>query len=354
MSRRMGRVGQAGTPSVLTPLHSGPAPAADFALFKEARGDDFDPESPRGRFNPRLAIAVVVPEYDWETYGWEGESVAEAVRQRAGGWLLKSDEKLGEPRTVGGSVGRGAEGWIPVVEWTANAIGQGAVDLLIAAAAAQIIRRLRRGDDGAKDQKGPPHFYVSRGMAAALAADDVRTSFADDGPPGSRQSRSRPRSRAFPRRKRVTLESSRRWSCSETQLDGDGTTLWFLPPGRFWVGSRRLFSSGRPCTYLSQAVDLSPSWAWCDRVDSSGSRTRGRALVQMGRWIVAIRSPEEPIPRILRVRERSSCRIAVGEGPSLTLSRLMDVRREAAEGKSRASTASRLARPAAESKPTMT
>jgi hypothetical protein len=36
-------------------------------------------------------------------------------------------------------VGRGAEGWIPVVEWVAEAVGQGIVDLTLAASAAAIL-----------------------------------------------------------------------------------------------------------------------------------------------------------------------------------------------------------------------
>ena len=41
----------------------------DFSEFRRQLGDDFDPDNSAGRSNRWLAIAVVVPEYDWETYG---------------------------------------------------------------------------------------------------------------------------------------------------------------------------------------------------------------------------------------------------------------------------------------------
>ena len=55
-------------------------------MFREALGDDFDPENPAGRFNPHLALAVVVPEYDWVPYGSSKDAIAKAVEANAGAW----------------------------------------------------------------------------------------------------------------------------------------------------------------------------------------------------------------------------------------------------------------------------
>lgn len=156
----------------------------DYSQMTGALGGDFDPENSGGRFNPSLAIAILVPEYDWVPYGSSPEAIGRAVEGRAGAWLLEKEPQLGKPRAVDGSVGRGAEGWIPVVEWAAEAVGQGIVDLALAASAAAILKRLRRrGKDvsGAEAAK-PVGFYISRGMAAAVAADDVANSFGDRGP----------------------------------------------------------------------------------------------------------------------------------------------------------------------------
>jgi hypothetical protein len=155
----------------------------DYSELMQAVGDDFDPEHSGGRFNPRVAVAVVVPEADWVEYGEGEEAIARAAEAQAGEWLLEEDDQLGEPHAVNGSIGRGAEGWVPVVEWLVNAIGEGVIDLVMAGAAAAVLRRLRRrGADGAECERQPPSFYISRGMAAAVAADDVANSFGDRGP----------------------------------------------------------------------------------------------------------------------------------------------------------------------------
>jgi hypothetical protein len=154
----------------------------DYSDLIRFLGEDFDPEASAGRFNRRLAVAVLVPEYDWPPYGSHEDAIGEAVRQRAGAWLLEEDQTLGRPKAVNGSIGRGAEGWIPIVEWGASAIGEGAIDLLIAAAAAEIIRRLRRRPEGQREEASKaPAFFISRGMAAAVAADAVAREFGSDG-----------------------------------------------------------------------------------------------------------------------------------------------------------------------------
>jgi hypothetical protein len=140
----------------------------------------FDPEHSAGRFNPHLAVAILAPEPDPSVYN----SREDVVVQQAGDWVLGEDEALGKPRAVDGSIGRGAEGWAPVVEWGVNAIGQGIIDLVLAASAVRILRRLRRRsvDRGGDEPSDPPRFYISRGMAAAVAADHVASTLGDPGP----------------------------------------------------------------------------------------------------------------------------------------------------------------------------
>jgi hypothetical protein len=61
----------------------------DYSLMTGALGGDFDPENSGGRFNRRLAVAVLVPEYDWVPYGSGDEAIAKAVETRAGAWILE-------------------------------------------------------------------------------------------------------------------------------------------------------------------------------------------------------------------------------------------------------------------------
>jgi len=135
-----------------------------------------DPDNPAGRFNLKPAIAVVVHEKDWDRYG----SAEEALSSQVGDWILDEEPILGKPRTVDGSLGRGAEAWVPVVEWLVNAAGGGIVDLSIAGAVTAVIRRLRR-HRAEQPEEERRSFLISRGVAIAVAADDVRTEFGDEG-----------------------------------------------------------------------------------------------------------------------------------------------------------------------------
>jgi hypothetical protein len=140
----------------------------DYSLLTEALGRQFDPEHSGSRFDRRLAVGLSAPE-------GSGGQIEE--------WLLEPDDALGTPRVFDGSVGRGASGVIPVVEWAAEAISGGIIDLIIAAAVTKLIRRLRRSRKDATDRPSDhPRFYISRGLAAAIAAEDVVASFEEEGP----------------------------------------------------------------------------------------------------------------------------------------------------------------------------
>jgi hypothetical protein len=150
----------------------------DYSLMKEELGADLDVEGSFGRFNPKLAVAIPMRVPGPEPYGTAERAVLEGV----GEWILEGDTALGKARTVDGSTGRGAEGWAPVVEWTANAIGQGIIGLALAGAAAEVLRRLRRREPPTDRNFQPVNLYISRGMAAAVAADTVGSSFDERGP----------------------------------------------------------------------------------------------------------------------------------------------------------------------------
>jgi hypothetical protein len=137
-----------------------------------------DLDGPRGRFNRRLAVGVAFAagEGDDDHPAAEAEAV---LRKNVGDWLLEDLPGLGKGRAISGSAGRGAEGWMPVVEWTAKAIADNIIDLAIASAFMTIIARLRRPGRG---KAGPPTIYFSRGAAAAAAADHVSRTYGDAGP----------------------------------------------------------------------------------------------------------------------------------------------------------------------------
>jgi hypothetical protein len=94
-----------------------------------------------------------------------------AIAEEMGEVWLESDSDLKKPKVLDGSRGRGAAGWIPVLEW----LGEHAVDGFIGFAASEAarvsIRRIRERLREAKDSGHPP--MVSRGLAAALAMEHV-------------------------------------------------------------------------------------------------------------------------------------------------------------------------------------
>lgn len=128
--------------------------------------------SPASRFTLHPAIGLRTgdqPEVERATIG-----PREVVESEVGGWILEEQPGLGTGEATGGSFGRGAEAWIPVVIWLAGTVGAGVIGNAAWTAARGVVRRLM--------QEGRVRFYVSRGMAAALAADQVAREFQDAGP----------------------------------------------------------------------------------------------------------------------------------------------------------------------------
>lgn len=101
--------------------------------------------------------------------GEESGSAKEVVADVLGGVREDATSVLGKRHAINGSYGRGAEGWLPVVEWlTDAAIGKVVTDTAwagIKAAAREVRDLLRRLRD--KEIR----FLVSRGAAAMIARD---------------------------------------------------------------------------------------------------------------------------------------------------------------------------------------
>jgi len=135
-----------------------------------------DLESPVGRFNVRPAVAVGTGEG-----GDDHPRAEEVVREKVGDWLLEDQPELGRAEARDGSMGRGAEGWVVVVQWLGEAISDGVVDVVVAAAFLRVLQRLKewRGQRGANNLHAS--IEVSRGGAALVAATHVGEEFVESG-----------------------------------------------------------------------------------------------------------------------------------------------------------------------------
>jgi hypothetical protein len=135
----------------------------------------FDPDDPRGRWNRHPAIAFLV--------GMETEKTPpaeEAIRQHVGSWVLEDIPELGTGRVIAGSFGRGWEAGVPVVEWIGITAAGGIVGGAAWHAFVALVQRLRK-ERATRSGNRSFNFVVSRGAAAAIAADDITRSFGDDG-----------------------------------------------------------------------------------------------------------------------------------------------------------------------------
>lgn len=130
--------------------------------------DEWDAEGPESRFALRLAVGFRTGEEGYE------RGAAAVVEERVGHWILDEQPGLGIGTAEHGSVGRGASMWMPVVMWLTSVAVMGVIGNAAWAGAAALWRRLTA--------EGRTPFYVSRGMAAALAAEHVAREFEDVGP----------------------------------------------------------------------------------------------------------------------------------------------------------------------------
>lgn len=91
----------------------------------------------------------------------------EAITSDLGAEWLERDVDLGDVKAIDGVRGRGAAGWIPVLEW----VGLQVAGLGVAEALRAGIRRARNKMKQAED--GNHRVLVSRGLAALLAMEHV-------------------------------------------------------------------------------------------------------------------------------------------------------------------------------------
>ena len=136
--------------------------------------DHWDPEAPGSRFTRRPAIAITSRRGGRSIYYQDEADTGDArgvVFETIDEEFLRDDSVLGEPRILDGSQGRGAAAWAPVIEWLADAAGQGAVGLGISLALLRLGQRLR--ELLARLRRADVSVLVSRGVAEALAVDDV-------------------------------------------------------------------------------------------------------------------------------------------------------------------------------------
>lgn len=129
-----------------------------------------DLEASGSRFNLNAGLVFIVGEHpEAERAGRPSEDIAaEVIRDRVGEWIFERDPGLGQGQPVSSGVGRGAEGWAPVIEWwvqpVVGALAWESVRLA-AKGAKRLMEKLRRRPD--------PRVEVSRGMAGLLAIEDV-------------------------------------------------------------------------------------------------------------------------------------------------------------------------------------
>ena len=138
---------------------------------------DAELEDSSGRFNTRPAVAIPFSEAVWNR--GDSPSAEEMLHQGGLDWLLEEEGELGPAEPVDGSAGRGAAGWVAVVQWMGDAIAQGTVDLALAYGFARIVQRLRNREVEQPEGRG---FEVSRGGAAVLAGAHVAEAFGEQGP----------------------------------------------------------------------------------------------------------------------------------------------------------------------------
>jgi hypothetical protein len=137
----------------------------------DSEAPHFDLDAPGSRFTMRPALAVGLGP-DWmERSEEKGDFAKAAISSEFGKSWLDSDPDLGRVKVLKGTQGRGAAGWIPVVEWLGLHAAGGLVGLGASQAARAGIRRIRERIRQAKASNRRP--LVSRGLAAFLAMEHV-------------------------------------------------------------------------------------------------------------------------------------------------------------------------------------
>lgn len=136
-------------------------------------GPRFDLEARGSRFTMRPALAIQMMGPKWRERAEERykDAARLAIGSELGEDWLQPDPDLGKVKALNGSHGRGASGWIPVLEWLGLQAAGGIVGLGAAEGARAGIRRIREKIREARQDDHRP--LVSRGLAAFLAMEYV-------------------------------------------------------------------------------------------------------------------------------------------------------------------------------------
>lgn len=132
----------------------------------------FDLDAPGSRFRMQLGMAVQLgPEWMEPPDRAPKGFARNAIRAELGDSWLEADPDVGEVTILDGSQGRGAAGWIPVLEWIGLNAAGGLIGITVEEAARAALRRIRDKIEQARTEGH--RVFVSRGLAAAIAMDHV-------------------------------------------------------------------------------------------------------------------------------------------------------------------------------------
>lgn len=142
---------------------------------KERRASPDSPldlDAPGSRFRMQLGMAVQLgPEWTEHPDNGRNDFAQTAVRAELGDSWLEADPDIGEVMVHNGSQGRGAAGWIPVLEWVGLNVAGGLIGITAEEAARAALQRIRAKIEQVRLEGH--RALVSRGLAATIAMDHV-------------------------------------------------------------------------------------------------------------------------------------------------------------------------------------
>lgn len=137
--------------------------------------EEWDVEGSGSRFTLAPAIAVGIPEAEWELRQAD-TLAARALSDYVGAWVHDEQEGLGRGQALSGSVGRGAAGLAAVLIFIGLNVAAGVISVSAGMAWKRFVERFSDSLVGS-DRK---RFHVSRGAAAYLAVAEVAARFGEE------------------------------------------------------------------------------------------------------------------------------------------------------------------------------
>lgn len=138
---------------------------------------DWDLDAPYSRFTLSPAIALGVPEAEWDDSQQES-GPRDALGRHFGDWIYEEQEGLGLGNPESGSIGRGASGSAAVLIF----IGLHAAGGVISVSAGMAWKRFIQRAKGSLGEDDRHLFHVSRCGAAYLAVAEVAERFGEEDP----------------------------------------------------------------------------------------------------------------------------------------------------------------------------